>query len=222
MGRSERWRFEARTNLADEIMFDSRLRQYDELFSSLGLAPLGDRRVLDAGCANAKWMEICCQRWGARRTHCFGNDIREMAWRNWRLANLGTEIVFIHKATHELNLPPRSFDVVHQSMMLSSIVDPEIRMRTAAVLWSLLRPSGILISYDFWLNPLNPGTVGIHMAELSRLFPQGRKVYARSLTLAPPLARRLTMLRKPGLLALEKLRAMNTHILVALQRPQEH
>jgi hypothetical protein len=145
-----------------------------------------------------------------------------MAWRNWRLANPGTEIIFIRNPTHELDLTPRSFDVVHQSMMLSSIVDSEMRTRTAEVLWSLLRPSGILISYDFWLNPFNPDTVGIDWAELRRLFPKGHKVYARSLTLAPPLARALTILRKPGLLALEKLRIMNTHLLVALQRPQEH
>ncbi len=72
---------------------------------------------------------------------------------------------------------------------------------------------------DFWLNPLNPNTVGIHWAELQRLFPHSRKVYARSLTLAPPLGRKLTMLRKPVLLALEKLRLMNTHLLVALERP---
>jgi hypothetical protein len=107
-------------------------------------------------------------------------------------------------------------------MMLSSIVDPGIRKRTAGFLWRLLRPSGVLISYDFWLNPLNPDTVGIHLAELLRLFPKGRKVFARSLTLAPPLSRKLTMLGKPALLALEKLRVMNTHFLVALERPPDH
>ena len=209
-------------HLADEVMFESRLRQYDDLFSTLALAPLGERRLLDAGCANGKWLEICCRRWGARRIHCFGNDKREEPWRDWRQADPGTEITFILKSTHELDFTPQSFDVVHQSMMLSSIVDPETRTRTAEVLWSLLRPNGILISYDFWLNPLNSNTVDIHWAELQRLFPYGRKVYARSLTLAPPLGRKLTILRKPVLLALEKLRFMNSHLLVALERPQEH
>lgn len=208
-------------HLADEVMFDSRLRQYGDLFSTLALTPLGERRLLDAGCANGKWLEICCRRWGAQRIHCFGNDKREEPWRDWHQADPGTEITFIHKPTHELDFAPQSFDVVHQSMMLSSIVDPDARTRAAEVLWSLLRPNGILISYDFWLNPLNPNTVDIHWAELRRLFPHSRKVYARSLTLAPPLGRKLTMLRKPFLLALEKLRFMNTHLLVALKRPQE-
>jgi len=54
------------------------------------------------------------------------------------------------------------------------------------------------------------------------VFPQGREVYARTVTLAPPLARKLTKLRKPLLLALEKLRFMNTHLLVALKRSWEH
>jgi 2-polyprenyl-3-methyl-5-hydroxy-6-metoxy-1,4-benzoquinol methylase len=220
--RSARWQSQTKPHLADEVMFDSRLRHYDDLFLTLVLAPLGERRLLDAGCANGKWLEICCRRWGARQIHCFGNDKREQPWRDWRQADPETKITFILKPTHELDFAPQSFDVVHQSMMLSSIVDPEIRTRTAEVLWNLLRPSGILISYDFWLNPLNPDTVGMDWAELRRLFPQSHKVYACSLTLAPPLARTLTTLRKPMLLALEKLRAMNTHLLVALQRPREH
>ena len=182
--RVDRWQSRAKPHRADEIMFDSRMRQYDDLFSTLELAPLGERRLLDAGCANGKWLEICCGRWGARQIHCFGNDKREEPWRDWRQAGRGAEITFILKSTHELDFPPQSFDVVHKSMMLSSIVDPETRTRTAEVLWSMLRPNGILISYDFWLNPLNPSTVGIDRAELQRLFPQGREVYARTLTLA--------------------------------------
>jgi len=217
-----RWQPRTKSHVADEIMFDSRLRQYDDLFSTLALAPLGERRLLDAGCANGKWLEICCGRWGARPIHCFGNDKREEPWRDWRQAGRGAEITFILKSTHELDFPPQSFDIVHQSMMLSSIVDPETRTRTAEVLWSMLRPNGVLISYDFWLNPLNSATVGIDRAELRRLFPEGREVYARTVTLAPPLARKLTKLRKPLLLALEKLRFMNTHLLVALKRSWEH
>jgi SAM-dependent methyltransferase len=222
VARSAQWQAKAMPHPADEIMFDSRLRHYDDLFSTLALAPLGERRLLDAGCANGKWLEICCRRWGARQIHCFGNDGREDRWREWRQTNPGAEITFVLKATHELDFAAQSFNVVHQSMMLSSIVDSETRTRTAEVLWRLLGPNGILISYDFWLNPLNSGTVGIDWTELQRLFPDGRKVYARSLTLAPPLGRKLTMLRKPILLALEKLRFMNSHLLVALQRPQEH
>jgi SAM-dependent methyltransferase len=214
-----RWQSNAKAHPADEIMFDSRLRNYDDLFSRMALTPLGERRLLDAGCANGKWLEICCHRWGARQTHCFGNDEREDRWRDWRQTNPGTEITFVLKPTHELDLAPHSFDIVHQSMMLSSIVETEKRTRTAEALWRLLRPNGILISYDFWLNPLNPGAVGIHWAELQRLFPHGGNVYARSLTLAPPLGRKLMMLRKPALLALEKLRFLNSHLLVALKRP---
>jgi 2-polyprenyl-3-methyl-5-hydroxy-6-metoxy-1,4-benzoquinol methylase len=221
VARSSRWQSHTKPHPADELMFDSRLRHYDDLFSRLALVPLGDRRLLDAGCANGKWLEICCHRWGARRIHCFGNDKREDRWRDWCQKDPETGITFIPKPTHELDFGPQSFDVVHQSMMLSSIVDPETRIRTAEVLWWLLRPNGILISYDFWLNPLNHGTVGICLAELQRLFPLGRKVYARSLTLAPPLGRSLILLRKPVLLALEKLRFMNSHLLVALKRPQE-
>jgi hypothetical protein len=178
--------------------------------------------MFDAGCANGKWLEICCQRWAARRGNCFGNDQRETPWRKWHEANPDTAITFIPRPTHEIELPPRSFDIVHQSMMLSSIVDAGIRGRSAEVLWKLLRPGGFLISYDFWLNPMNPATIGIHARELRRLFPQGRTVFSRSITLAPPLGRKLAFLGRQPALALEKMRIMNTHLLIAIQRPHDH
>jgi SAM-dependent methyltransferase len=220
-GRANRWELSAEPSLADQIMFDSRLLHYEALFSALELTPLCNRQVFDAGCANGKWLEICCRRWGGRPGNCFGNDQREIPWKKWRQARLDTDITFIHKPTQEIDLPPRSFDIVHQSMMLSSIVDCGMRTRSAEVLWQLLRPGGILISYDFWLNPLNPATVGITRRELRTLFPQSREVYSRSLTLAPPLSRKLMFLGKSTALALEQMRILNTHLLVALERPLE-
>lgn len=219
--RTNRWRVSTEPSLADRIMFDSRLLHYDVLFSALGLTPLCNRRLFDAGCANGKWLEICYQRWGGRAIHCFGNDQREIPWKKWCQIKPDTGITFIHKPTQDVDLPPRSFDIVHQSMMLSSIVDRGMRIRSAEVLWQLLRPGGILISYDFWLNPLNPDTVGITRRELRSLFPQSREVYSRSITLAPPLGRKLTFLGESTVLALEKLRIMNTHLLIALERPSE-
>jgi 2-polyprenyl-3-methyl-5-hydroxy-6-metoxy-1,4-benzoquinol methylase len=215
---TNRWELSTEPSLADKIMFDTRIGHYDALFSALGLTPLRDRRLFDAGCANGKWLEICCRRWGARQANCAGNDQREEPWKKWRHANPDTEITFIPRASHEIELAPGSFDIVHQSMMLSSIIDPAIRTRSAEVLWQLLRPGGILISYDFWLNPLNPATLGVRASELRRLFPQGRMIYRRLITLAPPLGRSLTILGKSAALALEKLRILNTHLLIAIER----
>jgi hypothetical protein len=61
LGWNTHWLSQSKPRFADQIMFDSRLRQYDDLFSTLALAPLGERRLLDTGCANGKWLEICCR-----------------------------------------------------------------------------------------------------------------------------------------------------------------
>jgi hypothetical protein len=86
-------------------------------------------------------------------------------------------------------------------------------------MWRLLKPGGLLISYDFWINPLNPATIGITRAELRRLFPEARWVWSRTVTLAPPLCRLLMRVSPALALGLERLRVLNTHYLVALAKP---
>jgi len=104
-------------------------------------------------------------------------------------------------------------------MMLSSITSSDLRTQTAAEMWRNLRPGGHLVSYDFWLNPKNPDTVGITRRELRRLFPEGRFVFARTVSIAPPIGRFLSRLSSRLVLALEKLRVLNSHYLVAIEKP---
>jgi hypothetical protein len=81
----------------------------------------------------------------------------------------------------------------------------------------LLHPDGLILWYDFWLNPRNPHTRGIRLPEIKRLFP-GFAADSHRITLAPPLARRLVPISWMLCLGLEKLKIFNTHHLVALQR----
>jgi SAM-dependent methyltransferase len=204
---------------ADEIMFESRLRAYDALWSDLGVVPFGERRLLDAGCGNGKFLDICCRRWGAREANCVGTDRRGDVWAAWHAAHPGTAITFVQQPAHDPAFPAASFDVVHQSMLLSSVIEPQVRTATAEALWQALRPGGLLVSYDFWLNPTNPRASGIRASTLQRLFPEGRLRYRRSLTFAPPLCRPLLFLGAPALRGLESLRALNTHLLIAMEKP---
>ena len=207
-------------HLGEATTFYFRLEEYDRLFTTLEITPIGDRRILDAGCGNGRWLDICCKRWGALQLNCVGNDKRDSVWIDWHRSHTKTEITFIHKPTEELSLAPQSFNIIHQSMMLSSVVNRKLRERTAQMLWRLLAPGGLFISYDLWLDPLNPQTVGITKAELLRLFPKSRSLYERSLTLAPPISRSLSQISDSLPSALEQLQFLNTHRLVALQRPE--
>ena len=81
----------------------------------------------------------------------------------------------------------------------------------------VLRPRGLILWYDFWLNPTNPQTRGIRPAEIRQLFP-GCRYRFRRITLAPPLARRILPLSWTLAMVLEKAKLFNTHYLVIIRR----
>lgn len=197
-------------------IFPVRLRAYDALLDQLGLLPLGDRRLLDVGCGNAGWLDVCCRRWGAQEDRCLGVEMRSEVIERWQQAHPDVHIPVRCGALHEVELPESAFDIVHQSMMLSSVTDASLREDTARRLWRLRAPGGLVVSYDFWTNPTNPHTVGITMRELQRLFPEAQVRYYRKVTLAPPLTRLVRPLGVWAVSGLERLRVLNTHYLVAL------
>jgi ubiquinone/menaquinone biosynthesis C-methylase UbiE len=119
---------------------------------------------------------------------------------------------------HTLDFPDAAFDVVHHSMMFSSVTGAPLRDCIAAAMWRVLRPGGTLLSYDFWINPLNAKVVGITRRELRRLFPEARWAWARTITVAPPFCRLLNKIDERLAVRLEPLRILNTHYLVALTR----
>ena len=91
------------------------------------------------------------------------------------------------------------FDIVTQFTCLSSVLDPSLRGAIADEMWRVLRPGGIVVSYDMRPAPVPvralrrlgewrrgelgrrdgaaTPTIGISSAELERLFPQGSLRY---------------------------------------------
>jgi ubiquinone/menaquinone biosynthesis C-methylase UbiE len=114
-----------------------------------------------------------------------------------------------------LPFPSQSFDLVIQSTALSSILDEGVRLAMSREMLRVLKPAGIIISYDFWLNPTNPQTHGIRPSEIRQLFPDCKYDF-RKITLAPPLARRLVPLSWELAALLEGLHIFNTHYLTLI------
>jgi ubiquinone/menaquinone biosynthesis C-methylase UbiE len=87
--------------------------------------------------------------------------------------------------------PGGPFDLIMQSTVFSSILDHGVQAALAARMWSLLKPGGAILWYDFvFNNPRNPDVAGVPSRRVRALFPEGRFT-TRRLTLAPPLARAL-------------------------------
>jgi SAM-dependent methyltransferase len=84
------------------------------------------------------------------------------------------------------------FDVVFQSTVFTSVLDENFRKALANKMFEMLKPGGIILSYDFTYN--NPGNKDVRKLtkkEIIKLFPNHKSVLFKKVTLAPPVARRV-------------------------------
>jgi ubiquinone/menaquinone biosynthesis C-methylase UbiE len=123
---------------------------------------------------------------------------------------------FTNADGQSLPFPARCFELVMQYTAISSILDHSIRRRICEDMLRVVKRDGLILSYDFWVNPTNPQTRGLRPAEIRRMFPGCRFAFHR-ITLAPPIARRLVPVSWLLCAFLEKLELFNTHYLAVIQ-----
>ena len=84
------------------------------------------------------------------------------------------------------------FDVALQSTVFSSILDENFRKALANKMWDMLKPGGIILSYDFtYNNPNNKDVRKLTRREIENLFPNHKGIRLKKVTLAPPIARKI-------------------------------
>ncbi len=148
--------------------------------------------ILDAGCGPGWWLaelreagvpaarlagvELLGDRVKAARERVPGAEIRS--------ADIGA-----------LPLPERSCALVTYFTVLSGMPGPDEVARALAEARRVIAPGGTIVVWEPRLPTRNPDTRLITLAELRRSL--GRDLTVRSLTLAPPLARRLPHLYGP-------------------------
>lgn len=173
------------------------------------LAPLADRSLLEVGCGyGSNLLEMLL--FGFRPENLVGNELLpDRAAEARRRLPQATLIVEGDARTTDFH--GRQFDVVLQSTVFSSILDPAVRVQLASRMWELVRPGGAILWYDFAFdNPRNPDVRGIRVAEVRGLFPHGR-LSRRSLTLAPPISRRVTRIHPSLYTVLNAIPFLRTH-----------
>lgn len=207
-----RYRF---TNPGHLFMLQERERRLLALLARHGLAErLGGLRILDVGCGTGGLL-LDLLRYGARPEGLAGVDLvpEYIAAARDRLPQADLQCV----SATALPFPDGAFDLVCQIVMLSTVLDPALRRAVAAEMARVVRPDGLIVSYDLrWNSPGNPGVRAVGRAELARLFPTCT-VAAQPITLAPPLARRLAP--RAWLLAalLERVPLLRSHLLAAIR-----
>jgi ubiquinone/menaquinone biosynthesis C-methylase UbiE len=179
-----------------------------------GFADLAHCRILEMGCgAGGVLKEFLA--FGAPPGYLHGVDLLEdrLAMAQHALPSSH----FVSADGQSLPFTDGSFDLVMQFTAISSILDPHIRKNLCQDMLRVLKKGGLLLSYDFWLNPTNLQTRGLRPAEIREYFP-GCRVSFHRITLAPPIARRLVPVSWQLSAFLEKLIIFNTHYLALIHR----
>jgi ubiquinone/menaquinone biosynthesis C-methylase UbiE len=118
---------------------------------------------------------------------------------------------FVAANGNALPYPDSTFRFVIASTLFSSIEDPETISAMVTEIARVLRPDGRLIWYDMRLpNPGNPNVHRLTRQWIARAF-RGWDVHLRSITLLPPLARRLGPLTPWLYPALSAVPALRSH-----------
>lgn len=86
----------------------------------------------------------------------------------------------------------KSFDIVFQSTVFSSILDPEFKRSIALKMMEMIKKDGCIVWYDFkYNNPVNKNVKGIKRNEIKRLFREAKSFTFYNVTLAPPIGRKV-------------------------------
>ena len=195
-----------------------RFRGITRLLEGCGLLPLAGKRILDVGCGSGSVLASLTAL-GAEAQHLYGIDLLadriESARRRW------PEMNFRCGNAERLDFPDASFDLVLLFTVFSSIASDGVAHSVAGEAARVLRPGGALLWYDMrYNNPQNPHIRGVTGRHLRAFFPDWETVL-RSMTLLPPLARRLGPMTKAFYPVLAAIPPLRTHYLGVLVKPGE-
>ena len=172
------------------------------------------KKILEIGCGSGGvLLEYLVN--GADPNYLFGLDILFD-----RLNEAKSKIpgaLLLNANGEEIPFKTSSFDLVIQYTAFSSILNETLKKNMAQEMLRVVKVSGLLIWYDFWLNPTNNQTKGIKPLEIRELFPNCRFDFHK-ITLAPPLARKIVPFSWMFAEFLESLKFFNSHYLVIIRK----
>jgi SAM-dependent methyltransferase len=199
---------------ANLFIYQARERAVLSILRKTGMLPLDGKRVLDVGCGDGAVLRDML-RYGARPQDLHGIDLLPDRVERARALTPGAHI----DSADARHLPydTGEFDLVLGFTLMSSVKDADARRQVASEMARVSREGGLVLIYDFWLNPTNRDVHALRHSELRALFA-GRNVDFESTTLAPPIVRALT--RAPGgwiaCTGLDMLRFLRTHYIAAV------
>ena len=177
-----------RANPGNRAILAERRRWTQKLLDGAGLLQLAGKRVLEVGSGTGTelaWLREL----GAANQELVGVDILPDRVAAARRAYPG--IRFDHANAENLGFGDESFDLVLALTVFSSIPSDAMARNVAAEIARVLSPKGALLWYDVrYDSASNPNVKAVPAARIRELFPS-LNAELHSVTLLPPLARRL-------------------------------
>ena len=201
-------------NPAQLFMLHSRERKLLACLRANGFSSLNGRRILEIGCGGGGVLKEYL-RYGVAAEELHGIDL--LLDRLHAARKVLPDIPLVNSNGAFLPYPEQSFDLVLQYTAFSSILDLQVKRGMAGEMLRVLKPEGMIIWYDFWLNPTNKQTKGIKPAEIRSLFSSCQYAFHK-ITLAPPIARRIVPVSWGFARFLETLKVFNSHYLAVISR----
>ena len=203
----------ALTRPGERYLLERREAEIRALLGRRRSLDLSTARILEVGCGRgdrlADWIK-----WGAVEARLSGIDLMEPFLSEAR--DRLPQATFAAASGDRLPFADASFEVVSQLTVFTSILDGGLKQRIAAEMRRVLKPGGFILWFDFrYPSHRNRDVRPVGRGEIAALFP-GARIDIKSVTLLPPLARRLAPV-SPGLCrVLETLPFLRSHYLAAI------
>jgi ubiquinone/menaquinone biosynthesis C-methylase UbiE len=187
-----------------------------ELLARSGCLPISTKKILEVGCGTGFWVRDFLK-WGARPENIIGVDL--LFSRLSEARRMSPErLSLVCGSASALGFPSDSFDIVFQSTVFTSILNPQVRKQMAQEMLRVLKPGGVILWYDFHVNnPRNPDVLRVRRQEILQLF-SGCQIQLRRITLAPPITRWVARRSWLACHLLEKIPWLCTHYLGAIHK----
>lgn len=204
-------------NAAQQLALTERRLRAAQMLRRAGAFPAPGDPCLEIGFGRLGWLADLLA-WGLRCEDLHGIELDAARTEAARHILPGADL----RCGDATRLPwdDASFELIIASTVFTSVLDPEMRHQLAREIVRALRPGGVLLFYDFRFdNPRNPNVRKVDRLELRHLFPD-LDGEVSSLTLAPPLARRVAPVSGALAIALAALPFLRTHLIAVLRRPE--
>ena len=204
-----------RANPGNQAILAERRRWTQQLLEKAGLLPLAGKQVLEVGSGTGgelAWLREL----GAANENLVGIDILPDRVAAARRANPG--IRFDHANAERMAFEDGTFDLVLALTVFSSIPSDAMARNVAAEITRVLGPKGAVLWYDVrYDSASNPNVKAVPAARVRALFPK-LQAELHSVTVLPPLARRLGPL-SGAYAALAAVPPLRSHLIGLLRRP---